>query len=187
MRKLLFTALTALLVTAYGLDLDFKAKTGDAELDMHLKDMNVMERARLELFKAETAKEYKVEGSMIDNALLKLKLEPADLYMSLEFAKITNKKPAEVINIYSENKGEGWGAVAKRLGIKPGSREFKALKAKTKYKKDNHKRDRLKKEDVKAKKVQDEEDKDIKPVDAKPAKIDKSEVKPVKETKQNKR
>jgi len=29
---------------------------------------------------------------------------------------------------YKSDKGQGWGALAKSLGIKPGSREFHALK-----------------------------------------------------------
>ena len=30
---------------------------------------------------------------------------------------------------YRNNKGQGWGVIAKNLGIKPGSDEFHALKA----------------------------------------------------------
>jgi hypothetical protein len=36
---------------------------------------------------------------------------------------------SEVVGLYSEKKG--WGAVAKDLGIKPGSEEFHELKANT--------------------------------------------------------
>ena len=34
----------------------------------------------------------------------------------------------EVLREYKENKGKGWGVIAKNLGIKPGSREFHELK-----------------------------------------------------------
>lgn len=170
MKKLLFTALTAVFLTANAIDLDaIKPKTGDAEFDTHLNEMNVMEKARLELFKAETAKEYKVEKSLIDKALDLKKMQPADVYMTMELAKVSKKNPEEVMKIYGENKEKGWGEIAKKLGIKPGSKEFKRLKAKTKFKKERGKRERLKKED------------------AKPQKIDKSAVKPVKESKQGKR
>jgi hypothetical protein len=33
-----------------------------------------------------------------------------------------------VIDQYRSDKGKGWGVLAKTLGIKPGSREFHALK-----------------------------------------------------------
>jgi len=39
-------------------------------------------------------------------------------------------KPIDyVTEQYKENKGRGWGALAKSLGIKPGSPEFHALKS----------------------------------------------------------
>jgi hypothetical protein len=33
-----------------------------------------------------------------------------------------------VVEIYRKQKGQGWGAVAQSLGIKPGSADFHALK-----------------------------------------------------------
>jgi hypothetical protein len=33
-----------------------------------------------------------------------------------------------VLEIYERDHGQGWGVIAKRLGIKPGSAEFHALK-----------------------------------------------------------
>jgi hypothetical protein len=33
-----------------------------------------------------------------------------------------------VLGLYKKNRGAGWGAVARSLGIKPGSPQFKALK-----------------------------------------------------------
>jgi hypothetical protein len=38
-------------------------------------------------------------------------------------------QPVEVVTKeYQTNKGKGWEAIAKNLGIKPGSKEFHALK-----------------------------------------------------------
>ena len=36
--------------------------------------------------------------------------------------------PEHVVDQYRKNKGQGWGVIAKSLGIKPGSAEFHALK-----------------------------------------------------------
>ena len=55
-------------------------------------------------------------------------MTPADVYMTVGIAKITNKSIDEVVGEYKANKGKGWGVIAKRLGIKPGSKEFHALK-----------------------------------------------------------
>jgi hypothetical protein len=35
----------------------------------------------------------------------------------------------DVVRKYKSGKGQGWGALAKSLGIKPRSKEFKALKS----------------------------------------------------------
>jgi hypothetical protein len=52
----------------------------------------------------------------------------ADVYMAPEVAKISGKPIVEVVQSYKSNKGKGWGVIAKNLGIKPGSKEFKVLK-----------------------------------------------------------
>jgi hypothetical protein len=41
---------------------------------------------------------------------------------------MAGKPPEYVAERYKSGKGKGWGALAKSLGIKPGSKEFHALK-----------------------------------------------------------
>jgi hypothetical protein len=53
---------------------------------------------------------------------------PADAFMCLQLSQMTNKQPERVVQTYKSNKRKGWGAIAKELGIKPGSAEFHALK-----------------------------------------------------------
>lgn len=48
--------------------------------------------------------------------------------MVLKMAEMSHKPPEKVIDVYKANKGKGWGVMAKNMGIKPGSAEFKALK-----------------------------------------------------------
>ena len=53
--------------------------------------------------------------------------QPFDLLaaqLSLSIGKPFN----EVVKTYSANKSKGWGAIAKEMGIKPGSAEFHAMK-----------------------------------------------------------
>ena len=52
----------------------------------------------------------------------------ADAYMVLRLAEISKQPRAQVIRQYRRYKGKSWGKLAKSLGIKPGSREFHALK-----------------------------------------------------------
>jgi hypothetical protein len=58
-------------------------------------------------------------------------MKAGDIYMALETSRITKKPIDEVIVVYQANKEKGWGAIAKELGIKPGSAEFKAMKSNT--------------------------------------------------------
>ncbi|HAQ60788.1 TPA: hypothetical protein DCR49_02100 [Candidatus Delongbacteria bacterium] len=161
MKKLVFLTAVAMIFSVYGLDLGFSAKTGDAEFDMFLNDVNNTAKVDLRTFRTEVSAEYKVDDKTMDAGLIKFKMEPAELYLSLEMAKIMKKDPAEVMKVYSENKKEGWGVIAKKMGIKPGSREFKGLKKKTQYKKDKHKRDKMKKESQKMQNDAKEKEKNL--------------------------
>lgn len=53
----------------------------------------------------------------------------ADAYMVLCLAEMSHHSVSYVTRVYREDRHSGWGAMARRLGIKPGSREFHALKA----------------------------------------------------------
>jgi len=55
---------------------------------------------------------------------------PADAYMVLRLAELSHQPRERVIKEYRRyRKGKAWGKLAKSLGIKPGSKEFHALKA----------------------------------------------------------
>lgn len=48
--------------------------------------------------------------------------------MVLRLAELSGRAPEYVLKQYQAKKHQGWGVLAQDLGIKPGSREFKALK-----------------------------------------------------------
>jgi hypothetical protein len=52
----------------------------------------------------------------------------ADAFMVLQLGRWTGLSRDRIMNEYGSKKGQGWGAIAKDLGIKPGSAEFHALK-----------------------------------------------------------
>jgi hypothetical protein len=111
------------------------AKSGDTELDASLNEINVKAQADVPLFKNDLKLEFGVSDSKLDNMLVSLNMSPADVYMTLETAKITKKPDDEVLKVFTANKNKGWGEIAKEMGIKPGSAEFHALKGKAKNKK----------------------------------------------------
>jgi hypothetical protein len=53
---------------------------------------------------------------------------PGDIYFACAIAYQLGRPCLEIINIYERDHGQGWGVIAKRLGIKPGSPAFHALK-----------------------------------------------------------
>jgi hypothetical protein len=53
---------------------------------------------------------------------------PADAYMVLRLGEMSGQPTDRVTERYRSSKGQGWGNLAKSLGIKPGSKEFHALK-----------------------------------------------------------
>ena len=54
--------------------------------------------------------------------------DPSDAYMVFRLSEMSHQPVNEVLKQYHVNKGKGWGVIAKRLGIRPGSQEFKLLK-----------------------------------------------------------
>ena len=63
------------------------------------------------------------------NAVLSNVDSPADAYVVLRLGEMSGRSTEYVLNKHKAGKGKGWGALAKSLGIKPGSKEFKALKS----------------------------------------------------------
>jgi hypothetical protein len=55
--------------------------------------------------------------------------KPSDVYMCLRVGEVAEKPVDRVIEEYTRHRSQGWGVIAKNLGIKPGSDEFHALKS----------------------------------------------------------
>ncbi len=123
--------LVALFVlTALGLPLAAQSfKSGDAGLDATLNSINVQASVDLGSFTAQLTAEFGTKQAQLQTWIKTEKLRPAEVYLMLELGRIAKKPPATVLGVYKKNKGKGWGAVAQAMGIKPGSPEFKALKA----------------------------------------------------------
>ncbi len=104
--------------------------SGDRDLDSALSELNVNAKMDFGDYKTEICLGYNISESKFDYFSGTIKMEPADIYMAAELSMITKTPIDKVIVTYQANKGKGWGQIAKELGIKPGSAEFKALKGK---------------------------------------------------------
>ena len=92
-----------------------------------IRDFNIRAEADPSGFRTRLAARFMIGDTLI-NAVLSNVDEPADAYMVLRLGEMSAKPTDYVIEKYRSGKGKGWGALAKGLGIKPGSREFHALK-----------------------------------------------------------
>ena len=102
--------------------------SGDAGLDSSLRSLNIRASADVGSFSAQLSAEFGVKQVQLQTWMKAERLQPAEIYLLLELSRIARKPPAAVLQLYKNNKGKGWGAVIRALGIKPGSAEFKALK-----------------------------------------------------------
>ena len=93
-----------------------------------LRNLNVRAEANLSDFRAELSTRFKIGGAQVD-AVLRNVGHPADAYMVFRLGEMSGRSPEYVMEKYRSEKSQGWGALAKSLGIKPGSSEFHALKS----------------------------------------------------------
>ena len=62
-------------------------------------------------------------------AVIQTVREPADAFMVFQLGQFARVPSERVMEVYKPSRKKGWGAIAKELGIKPGSAEFHALKS----------------------------------------------------------
>jgi hypothetical protein len=98
-----------------------------ATLDSFLSSVNVQARADLPGFHATVSAQFGVPVPQV-KAVLGVVATPADAFMVFQLGQMAHRPPETVVQTYQAHKGKGWGVIAKELGIKPGSREFHALK-----------------------------------------------------------
>lgn len=92
-----------------------------------MNDFNIRAEASQSGFRARLATRFTIGDAQIKIVLSNVE-RPADAYMVLRLAEMSAKSTEYVLKRYKAGKQKGWGALAKSLGIKPGSKEFHALK-----------------------------------------------------------
>lgn len=92
-----------------------------------IRDFNIQAQADPSGVRARLATRFNL-GDVQIKAVLSNFDSPADAYIVLRLGEMSGRPTSYVIEKYKNNKGKGWGALAKSLGIKPGSEEFHALK-----------------------------------------------------------
>ena len=98
-----------------------------ASLDSFLNSVNVQAQADLPGFHARVSAQFGVPVPQVQ-AVLHTVGSPADAFMVFQLGQMAHRPPEAVVQTYQSHQGKGWGVIAKELGIKPGSKEFHALK-----------------------------------------------------------
>ncbi len=106
----------------------YNPRTGDARFDANLREVNNQALRDKDAFAARMNTTYSASRSEIDLMMQTHKMSPGDVYMAYRLSRVTGKPVEKVVGAFKDNPGRGWGVIAKRLGIKPGSREFHELK-----------------------------------------------------------
>lgn len=127
-------ALAAALVAGIGsthaqtLSLNWNPRSGDVWVDTQLADMNRYGNQYRDPFIDEMVRYHGAPRDLVTNLLVTRRWSPGDVYYACTLAQVIGRPCAYVANEWERNHGQGWGVVAKRLGIKPGSAEFHRLK-----------------------------------------------------------
>jgi len=92
-----------------------------------IRNFNIQAQADPSGFRARLATRFKIGDAQVDAVISNVR-SPADAYIALRLGEISGRPVEYVLGKYDRYEGKGWGALAKSLGIKPGSEEFHALK-----------------------------------------------------------
>lgn len=129
MKSTLFLSLFVILPFLYSQETTVAVRTGDADIDMHLDEVNRYGKAEFEFFKKDLSLKFGVSAGDINDYYYKEKFSPGDIYYAFTLSAVTDRPVRTIFDLYKTKKG--WGAIAQEMGIKPGSREFHMLKGRS--------------------------------------------------------
>lgn len=103
-------------------------RTGDMWIDQRLGDINDYGYRYRDPFIDEMVVHYGAPRVLVRELLIDRRWAPGDVYYACSIAHTLGIPCRNVVEVWDRDHGQGWGAVAKRMGIKPGSAQFHRLK-----------------------------------------------------------
>ena len=115
---------------------DYAPMTGDPTLDAVLDTINLLFNDEPDYYVEQIVYETQAPPVYVREYIVERRYAPADVYMIGEMSQLSGRSFNDVAKLFDANRstaagrgeGRGWGAVARQLGIKPGSAQFHALK-----------------------------------------------------------
>ena len=114
--------------SAQDYSLNWNPRSGDVWVDSQLNDVNRYGSRYREPFVNEMVRYYGAPRDLVTELLDQRNWAPGDVYYACSIAQVLGRPCRHVVQEWDRDHGQGWGEVAKRLGIKPGSPEFHRLK-----------------------------------------------------------
>ena len=108
--------------------ISYSPRSGDVWVDSELGYMNGYGRNYNDNFVDDIVSNFGAPRYLVNDLLTTRRWNPGDVYYACAIAHQAGRPCGDVANMYEQNRGQGWGVIAKRMGIKPGSAEFHALK-----------------------------------------------------------
>lgn len=115
---------------------EYEPYSGDSEFDLAVAALNALVGNDVDGFAEDLAYRYGAPRQEIRTLVVERHYPPDYLYTVAATAKAANRPWNEVFPLFEQQRtqaageaqGQGWGVTARRLGIKPGSAAFHALK-----------------------------------------------------------
>ncbi|PLX72215.1 MAG: hypothetical protein C0614_13995 [Desulfuromonas sp.] len=105
----------------------FMTGTACAELDVYLNRLTASAEADIGGFRTGLGVHFGASGPEIDLVMSNVK-RAGDAALCLWLSNHSKQPLERVMHEYQNTRKQGWGVLAKNLGIKPGSEAFKTLK-----------------------------------------------------------
>lgn len=102
-------------------------RSGDPWIDARLADINEYASRWPGPFADEVVRYLGAPRSLVDE-LMQRGWPPGDIYYACSIAQAAGRPCRAVADDWAQHRGEGWGVIAQRFGIAPGSPAFHALK-----------------------------------------------------------
>jgi hypothetical protein len=119
--KILLLSIMSLLISI--------SPTGQAKAESFdwLDNLRIEATADPSGFRARLISRFQVGDAQVQAVISQVNSH-SDAYMIFRLGELSHRPFNDVLDVYRTNQHQGWGRMAKNLGIKPGSQEFHALK-----------------------------------------------------------
>lgn len=98
-----------------------------ADINAYIHDLNISVEGDIGGYKAKLGARFGTTDSRVE-AVFRSVESPAEAAIVFWLGEQSRQPIDTVLTVYRSQKAQGWGAMAKSLGIKPGSAAFHALK-----------------------------------------------------------